>query len=353
MDDELSYVLLTPSTLSKARTGGVLTRLLTRTALDLCGAMMFGPSAELARACAENLASDSLAGDRDTKSAQLIRDYVLRQCSPADSGLRRRLMVLLFRGKNAIELIKSAVGDYHSPSIRNTYGEFVTDEYGQAVFFEPAVFCPSNAEAAAGMLRTLCRHTADGGLLEKVNEESGAASCERSLVMIKPDNFEYPCGRPGTIINIFSQTNLKIIACKIHRMTIAEAQEFYGPVLPHIVEAMGETAGRERFNNLVKFMTGHDPREAAELRHVPGSAKVMVLVYEGIGAIGKIRKVLGPTDPEKAPPGTIRREFGASMMVNTAHASDSPENALREMGILKIRENTFSALAARYYPSVA
>jgi len=46
----------------------------------------------------------------------------------------------------------------------------------------------------------------------------------------------------------------------------------------------------------------------------------------------KIREVLGPTDPAKAPPGSIRREFGSTIMVNAAHASDSPDNARREMG---------------------
>jgi nucleoside diphosphate kinase len=65
----------------------------------------------------------------------------------------------------------------------------------------------------------------------------------------------------------------------------------------------------------------------------------MVLVYEGEKAVDKIREVLGPTDPTKAPAGTVRREFGSNVMVNTAHASDSPENAKREMGIIKIDSN--------------
>jgi nucleoside diphosphate kinase len=51
--------------------------------------------------------------------------------------------------------------------------------------------------------------------------------------------------------------------------------------------------------------------------------------------------VLGPTDPSKAPPGSIRREFGSTIMVNAAHASDSPENARREMGIVNVGENNF------------
>jgi nucleoside diphosphate kinase len=57
--------------------------------------------------------------------------------------------------------------------------------------------------------------------------------------------------------------------------------------------------------------------------------------------VSKIRDVLGPTDPSKAPPGSIRREFGSTIMVNAAHASDSEENARREMGIVKVEENVF------------
>ena len=64
-------------------------------------------------------------------------------------------------------------------------------------------------------------------------------------------------------------------------------------------------------------------------------------------AIGKIRDVLGPTDPLKAPGGTIRREFGSNIMVNTAHASDSPDNARREMGILKLNEGNFVPLVSK------
>ncbi|HEY9509730.1 MAG TPA: nucleoside-diphosphate kinase, partial [Verrucomicrobiae bacterium] len=63
----------------------------------------------------------------------------------------------------------------------------------------------------------------------------------------------------------------------------------------------------------------------------------------------KIRDVLGPTDPSKAPPGSIRREFGQTIMVNAAHASDSVENAQREMGIVNVGENTFRRVVEEFY----
>ena len=96
-------------------------------------------------------------------------------------------------------------------------------------------------------------------------------------------------------------------------------------------------------------MSGSNPDKCPlEELDNPGKVKSMVLVYEGENAVSKIRDVLGPTDPTKAPGGTIRREFGSNIMVNTAHASDSPENAKREMGIIRIEENNCYNLISSY-----
>jgi nucleoside diphosphate kinase len=74
----------------------------------------------------------------------------------------------------------------------------------------------------------------------------------------------------------------------------------------------------------------------------------MILIYEGENAIQKIRDVLGPTDPLKAPGGTIRREFGSNVMVNTAHASDSPDSARREMNVVRIHDNSCAEIMKSY-----
>jgi nucleoside diphosphate kinase len=68
--------------------------------------------------------------------------------------------------------------------------------------------------------------------------------------------------------------------------------------------------------------------------------------------VGKIRDVLGPTDPSKAPPGSIRREFGQTIMINAAHASDSEDNARREMGIVNVGDNTFRQIIEKFYGKV-
>ncbi len=97
-------------------------------------------------------------------------------------------------------------------------------------------------------------------------------------------------------------------------------------------------------------MSGTAPSECDQSRwNEPGTEKCIAIVYEGIEAVRKIRDVLGPTDPSKAPPGSIRREFGQTVMVNAAHASDSPENAQREMEIVNVGENLFKKIVQDFY----
>ncbi len=191
-----------------------------------------------------------------------------------------------------------------------------------------------------------------------------------------------PTGRPGNVIDFFSRTGLYIVGIKLHRMSVAEAMEFYGPVkevlrtkLKDMVgsraraalekefgfgiggseqKSLGELLsplfGDNQFENIVRFMSGRAPSECPQEDMTrPGTEKCIALLYEGVNAVAKIRDVLGPTDPSKAPPGSIRREFGQSVMVNAAHASDSPENAQREMGIVKVGENLFRQLVEETY----
>jgi nucleoside diphosphate kinase len=387
MAEELSYVIINPYTIYKSRTGGVLARLLTRTSLDLVGAQMFAPSQALIDEYAQNIVTE--ADPQDRQIQELIRDYVKENLAPDPvTGLRERVMILLFRGENAVRRIRETVGTFKKnflggESIRDTYGDIVYNRDGSVRYFEPAVLASPNIEEARTKLRIWARYSdSDGGLLEKAVPTVSDPRHERTLVIIKPDNFKFASGRPGNILDIFSRTGLAITAIKVHRMTVAQAEEFYGPVRDVLKEKLagpigerskdilgsalnipispdlqkqigsllGPLAGDQQFNNIVKFMTGHAPAETkGEARNEPGTEKCIILIYEGIDAVRKIREVLGPTDPAKAPPGSIRREFGSTIMVNAAHASDSPDNARREMGIVRIRENTFKSLIESFY----
>ena len=95
MSQQLAYVIITPYSLHKSRTGGILSRLITRTGLDLVGARMFAPSAELVSKYSEAIVSANDPQDR--RIQELIYDYILKNLAPdPKTGRKRRLMMLLF-----------------------------------------------------------------------------------------------------------------------------------------------------------------------------------------------------------------------------------------------------------------
>jgi nucleoside diphosphate kinase len=386
--DQLAYVLINPYTIFKSRTGGVIARLFTRTALDLVAARMFAPGKELVEKYAEIVVSPKDPQDR--RIQELIRQYILDNYSPdPKTGARRRVMMLVFRGEDAVKKIRAVVGHIGTQrgaageSIRDTYGDYIIDANGEVKYFEPAVLAAPTPEEAEAKLKLWANYSAsDGGYLDKIIVYPKDTKVEETLVLLKPDNFRFPSGRPGNILDMLSRTGLYIVGIKVHRMSVAEAEEFYAPVRsvlreklrdisgqrarlalekefgfglePAIEAKLGELMGPvfadQQFNSIVQFMTGRRPDEASSAAKAQGgSEKIVAVVYQGPDAVGKIRSVLGPTDPRKAPPGTIRRELGQDVMVNAAHASDSPENAAREMKIIKIGENNVKPLVEEFY----
>ncbi|HEV2210291.1 MAG TPA: nucleoside-diphosphate kinase [Verrucomicrobiae bacterium] len=387
MPAQLAYVIITPYSLFKSRTGGILSRLITRTGLDLVGARMFAPSPELVKSYSEKTISANDPQDR--RIQELIYKYILQNFSPdPKTGRRRRVMMLLFQGEDAVRKTRSVIGNISAErrggeTIRDTYGDLIIDENDDVRYFEPAVLAAPTPEEAEAKLKIWAKYSeSDGGVLENVIAYQPGEKGQRTLVLIKPENFRFPTGRPGNMIDFFSRTGLFIVAVKVHQMSVAQAVEFYGPVrevlrsrLKDVVagkarvaiekelglklgpeqeqqlgQVLGPTFGDNQFDNIVRFMSGRSASEcpAGDLNK-PGSEKCIALVYEGIEAVRKIRDVLGPTDPSKAPPGSIRREFGQTIMVNAAHASDSEENARREMGIINVGANTFREIVEQFY----
>ena len=390
MAEQLAYAIITPYSLHKSRTGGILSRLLSRTGLDLVAARMFAPSAELAKKYSE--ATISANDPQDRRIQELIYDYILKNLAPdAKTGRSRRVMMLLLRGEDAVRKTRSVIGNISADrrggeTIRDTYGDLIIDDNGQIRYFEPAVLAAPTPEEAESKLKLWAQYSeSDGGVVDNVISYQSGEKPQRTLVLLKPENFRFPTGRPGNMIDFFSRTGLFIVAVKVHRMSVAQAIEFYGPVretlrtkLKDAVAARAKTAlekelgfpipkgeeqqlgnilgplfGDNQFENIVRFMSGRSPNECpmAEAEK-PGTEKCIALVYEGVEAVRKIRDVLGPTDPSKAPPGSIRREFGQTIMVNAAHASDSEENARREMGIVNVGENTFRQVIESFYGKV-
>ena len=353
-DEQLSYAIVTPYSMRKSRTGGIISRLISRTGHDLVAGRMFAPSEELVRRYADTIVTETEPRHRATQ--ELIRDYVLQNFTGNVNGQRARVLLLVFRGVDAIERLHNVVGHIvhertSGETIRDTFGDYITDEAGKVSYFEPAVltsFAPKQVEADLKLWAEFS--DSDGGILEKVISYSSAPNVQKTLVLIKPDNFKFPNQRPGGVIEVFSRSGLYIIGFKVHQMTVAQAEEFYGPVLAVLEDKLGAAKGRGAWEEIVEFMAGCKPSECpADKRNEPGTEKCIALVYQGEDAVRKIREVLGPTDPSKAPPGSIRKEFGQSIMVNAAHASDAPENAQREMAIVQVDDNNFKPLIESFY----
>ncbi len=380
MSEELSYVLITPYSIRKSRTGGIISRLLSRSGLDLVVGRLFTPSRELIEEFAATTVTDS--DPRHRRTQELIRDYVVKNLSVDAHGAPQRVLLLVLKGSDAVQRTRSVVGHIvhertSGETIRDTYGDYV-EEDGQVLYFEPAVLAAPDSETARKHLAIWAKYSdSDAGILADSVTFPAGENVETTLVLIKPDNFRFPNARPGGVIDLFSRSGLSIIGFKVHHMSVAQAENFYGPVLDVLVDKLcepsgkrarlaveeefgvpindqtehalgrllGPIVGRNHWENIVQFMSGARPGQCPDSRREsPGSEKCVALVYRGIDAVSKIREVLGPTDPSKAPFGTIRREFGQTVMINAAHASDSAENARREMAIIQVAENNLKPL---------
>ncbi len=386
---ELSYVLINPHTIEKSRTGGVINRLLSRSSeLKLVGARMFAPRAELVEDFITCMTPSSGILSPDAEQFfSLTKEYVRKEYMPQADGQRRRVMLLLVEGEDAVrilrdEVVGSVIRDTTGETIRDTYGDLIKDAEGNVVYFEPAVLTADTAESAANTIDVWLKHAeSDSGILYDANTSDEADEVENTLVMLKPDTMIGTRTRAGTVIDLFSKTGLDIIGIKRIRMSVARAMEFYGPVREvFVTKFVDKVADRVKtalsqefafaiddgiieevahkltsdnadyeFGRIVKFITGRSPSETAmDQREEPGTQECLALVYQGVRAIEKVRETLGSTDPAKAAPATVREEFGSDVMVNTAHASDSPENAKREMEILDVASNDLPQIVDAY-----
>ncbi|RLD12183.1 MAG: nucleoside-diphosphate kinase [Chlamydiae bacterium] len=383
--NQLTYVLINPYIIYKSRTGSVISRLLSRsTNMHIVGARMFAPSQELVDDYLDALNYDHKDGDTNRIDG-FIYDYVKKRYAPSSDGSKRRVMLLLLEGENAIEELKenvvgAIIRENVGETIRDTFGDYIENENGDVIYFEPAVLIPRTVESAKKHIDVWMKHADnDSGILENVAFPKNA-DVQKTLVMIKPDTLAQSRTRTGAVIDIFAKTGLKIIAIKIIHMTVAQAMEFYGPVRQFFINKFADKVGDKvnralsnafefdipaetvemvkeqlkvknadnEFGKIVNFITGCDPWNTPESEWSTASKETCIaLVYQGENAIEKIRNQLGSTDPNKAAPATVRKEFGQNVMVNTAHASDSPENAEREMGILKIAENDLVEIVTR------
>ena len=129
---------------------------------------------------------------------------------------------------------------------------------------------------------------------------------ERTLVICKPDAVER--GLVGEVISRIERRGLRLVAAELRTITTEVAEVHYA-----------EHAGKPFFDDLVVFIT---------------RSPVLVMVVEGPEGVHKVlRTMMGATNPAEAAPGTIRGDLAIEMGENVIHGSDSPESAVREIGI--------------------
>jgi nucleoside-diphosphate kinase len=133
----------------------------------------------------------------------------------------------------------------------------------------------------------------------------GQDMIEQTFSMIKPDAVER--GLTGQVIARLEAKGLKVVAMRMIKIDNKRAKKLY--------EAH---KGKPFYNDLIEYAM---------------SGPVVAMILEGEDAIRGLRQVIGATDPSKAEPGTVRRDFGLTVLKNVIHASDSPENAEREKRI--------------------
>jgi nucleoside-diphosphate kinase len=126
---------------------------------------------------------------------------------------------------------------------------------------------------------------------------------QRTFTILKPDTVK--AGNAGLVIDRLIKEGFRIRAVKMLHLTKAQAEGFY-------------YVHKERpfFNDLVRFMT---------------EGPIVLMILEAEGAIEKLRKLMGATDPGKADAGTIRKQFGSNIERNAIHGSDGPETFAYEM----------------------
>ena len=193
---ELSYVLINPYTMHKSRTGGVINRLLSRSSqLDLVGARMFAPSEELVNEFVDVMTPGPGPLSPEAEEVfQHIVTYVQQSYMPDASGKRRRVMLLLIEGDDAVrilndEVVGSVIRQTTGETIRDTYGDFITDANGNVAYFEPAVLTASTRESALKGIDVWLKHAdTDSGVLYDVmaydddsDVQIGRASCRERV----------------------------------------------------------------------------------------------------------------------------------------------------------------------------
>ncbi len=270
---QLAYALITPYSLHKSRTGGILARLLWAN-VRLVAARMYAPRPEgefIRRYC--DVIYDPQERHVSLHYQKLLIQYVLENFTrPNARSISNRMLVLVFRGPEAQRDIMNAVGhisqDVRGDDVRGTFGDFLAEDRtsprlrqarerveeglslypalqrielpeGRDRIFEPAVLTAVSSRMTEGHLRLFRRHAyEDGGFVLGALEGIDTSRIETSMVILKPESFRRRNPLPGNLIDFFARTGMFFTGAKVMHLGVEQAREFYARKLPQFREQL-------------------------------------------------------------------------------------------------------------------
>src|SRR4029450_11244450 len=183
--EQLAYAIVTPYSIRKSRTGGIVGRLISRTGLGSPGGRMFAPGADLTKRYADTIVTETDPSHRATQ--QLISEYVLKNFTGEQNGEHARFFFLILRGPDAVEKIHHVVGHIlhertSGETIRDTYGDYITDDSENGLYFEPGVVTEFDPGAVERDLKPWAEFSdSDGGIVDYAVPFPQGAQIEKTL----------------------------------------------------------------------------------------------------------------------------------------------------------------------------
>ena len=261
--EQLAYAMVTPYSLHKSRTGGIIARLLWAN-VQLVAARLYAPrpgSRFIEEYC--DAIYDPEERSVPLSYQRLVIEYVLKNFGvPNICDISNRLAVLIFRGPDAVNEIAEAAGHIRrgvpqGDTVRGTYGDYFREEperlqrspafrarvrlldkyerlYDADVripcneFFEPAVLVGVSPEMTEAHLRLFrkCAYD-DGGFVGHALPELDSPNAETSMVVLKPESFRNRNPLPGNLVDFFARAGMRITGMKMLELGVEKAREFY------------------------------------------------------------------------------------------------------------------------------
>ncbi len=370
--EELAYALITPYSLHKSRTGGIIARLLWAN-VKLVAARMYAPrpgSGFVEEYC--DAIYDPGARHIPLRYQKMIIEYILKNFGkPNVRGISNRLVALVFRGPNAAHEIAEAAGHIsqhvQGDNVRGTFGDFLREdsqnlaqdpayrdrmtlldkyralrevelEPSRNDLFEPAVLTGTAPEINEAHLKLFRRRAySDGGLVLDALGGLDSPTTETSMVVLKPESFRNRNPLPGNLIDFFARSGMFITGMKVMELGVERAREFYGLKLPQFREQLkGMVADRarrivERAQMLAQEAVerlGADPDVALRPANALAAAKKVEDLYGGEPAPGEVKphvvarlfELLGERLADLQPAETLYEELAEELKELNARA---------------------------------